>query len=52
MTALILHHYEMSPFSEKVRRISAWKHLRWQDERAGLVFVHFPRIGYEIAAPK
>lgn len=26
--------------------------LRRHDERAGVVYLHFPRIGFEIAAPK
>ena len=36
MPEVILHHYEMSPFSEKIRRI------------LGEVVVHFPRVGYRI----
>ncbi len=30
MTTLILHHYPMSPFSEKIRRVLAFKQLDWQ----------------------
>lgn len=30
MTLLILHHYPMSPFSEKIRRVLAFKQLAWQ----------------------
>lgn len=30
MTQLILHHYPMSPFSEKIRRVLAFKQLSWQ----------------------
>jgi glutathione S-transferase len=37
VTDLILHHYEMSPFSEKVRRILAWKRLPWRAVRAPAV---------------
>ena len=29
MSELILHHYPMSPFAEKIRRILAWKKLSW-----------------------
>ena len=29
MQAMILHHYPMSPFAEKIRRILAWKKLAW-----------------------
>ena len=29
MSELILHHYPMSPFAEKIRRILAWKKLPW-----------------------
>ncbi len=29
MAELILHHYASSPFSEKIRRILAWKQLAW-----------------------
>ena len=29
MTDIILHHYEISPFSEKVHRILAYKQLPW-----------------------
>ena len=29
MQDLILHHYPMSPFAEKMRRILAWKRLPW-----------------------
>jgi glutathione S-transferase len=31
---LILHHYELSPFSEKARRILAYKELEWSAVRA------------------
>jgi glutathione S-transferase len=34
MSQLILHQYEMSPFSEKMRRILAWKQLDWTAVRA------------------
>jgi hypothetical protein len=34
MSELILHHYAMSPFSEKVRLI--------------ILHVHFPRFGFPI----
>jgi glutathione S-transferase len=30
MSSLILHHYEMSPFSEKVRLVLGLKHLAWR----------------------
>ena len=30
MTKLILHHYPMSPFAEKIRRVLAFKQLAWQ----------------------
>lgn len=30
MNELILHHYQMSPFSEKVRLICGFKHLAWR----------------------
>jgi len=30
MQPLILHHYPMSPFSEKIRRVLAFKQLPWQ----------------------
>lgn len=30
MSPLILHHYPMSPFSEKIRRVLAFKQLPWQ----------------------
>jgi glutathione S-transferase len=30
MSALILHHYDASPFSEKLRLILGWKQLTWQ----------------------
>ena len=72
---LILHHYPMSPFSEKIRAVLGFKQLAWQsvtiptimptvgvlleathhhytlrreDARAGVVRVHFPRIGYSL----
>jgi glutathione S-transferase len=34
MSDLILHQYQLSPFSEKVRRILAWKRLPWTSVRA------------------
>jgi glutathione S-transferase len=34
VSRLILHQYEMSPFSEKIRRILAWKQLDWMAVRA------------------
>lgn len=37
MPDLILHHYELSPFSEKVRRILAFKGLEWRSVRAPAV---------------
>jgi glutathione S-transferase len=37
MTNLILHQYELSPFSEKVRRILAFKQLAWSAVRAPAV---------------
>jgi glutathione S-transferase len=37
MHSLVLHHYELSPFSEKVRRILAFKRLAWQSVRAPAV---------------
>ncbi len=37
MTDLILHHYEMSPYSEKVRRMLAFTGLGWQSVRAPAV---------------
>jgi glutathione S-transferase len=30
MPELILHHYAMSPFSEKIRLIFGFKHLSWR----------------------
>lgn len=30
MTELILHHYPLSPFAEKVRRVLAYKRLPWR----------------------
>src|ERR1700759_2508176 len=35
--ALILHHYPLSPYSEKIRRILAWKRLPWTAVRAPAV---------------
>ncbi|MEY4577459.1 MAG: hypothetical protein RL701_2162, partial [Pseudomonadota bacterium] len=35
--ALILHHYEASPFSEKIRRILAYKQQPWTAVRAPAV---------------
>jgi len=29
MTEILLHHYDLSPFSEKIRRVFAFKGLRW-----------------------
>lgn len=37
MSDLILHQYEVSPFSEKIRRILAWKKLPWVAVRAPAV---------------
>lgn len=37
MNPLILHQYEASPFSEKVRRILAWKRVDWTAVRAPAV---------------
>jgi glutathione S-transferase len=37
MAELIVHQYEMSPFSEKVRRLLAWKGLAWRAVRAPAV---------------
>jgi glutathione S-transferase len=37
VTDLILHQYEMSPFSEKARRLFAWKKLPWKAVRAPAV---------------
>lgn len=37
MTDLILHQYQLSPFSEKVRRVLAWKQLPWKAVRAPAV---------------
>jgi glutathione S-transferase len=37
MPELILHQYAMSPFSEKVRRILAFKNVRWRSVRAPAV---------------
>jgi glutathione S-transferase len=34
LSRLILHQYETSPFSEKIRRILAWKQLDWVAVRA------------------
>jgi glutathione S-transferase len=34
---IILHHYEISPFSEKIRRILAWKGMPWTSVRAPAV---------------
>ena len=36
-SALILHQYELSPFSEKIRRILAYKRLPWTAVRAPAV---------------
>ena len=36
-SALILHHYEISPFSEKIRRILAYKQQPWTSVRAPAV---------------
>jgi glutathione S-transferase len=30
MDEIILHHYEISPFSEKIRKILAWKQIPWR----------------------
>ena len=30
MTDMILHHYDLSPFSEKIRRILVFKQLPWR----------------------
>ncbi len=30
MNEIILHHYEISPFSEKIRKILAWKRMPWR----------------------
>jgi glutathione S-transferase len=35
--ALILHHYPLSPYSEKIRRIFAWKRCPWTSVRAPAV---------------
>jgi glutathione S-transferase len=37
MSDLILHQYQLSPFSEKVRRVLAWKGLPWTSVRAPAV---------------
>lgn len=37
MSDLILHHYELSPFSEKIRRVLAFKKLPWTAVRAPAV---------------
>jgi glutathione S-transferase len=37
MTDLILHQYQLSPFSEKVRRVLAFKRLAWKSVRAPAV---------------
>jgi glutathione S-transferase len=37
MTDLILHQYQLSPFSEKVRRVLAFKQLAWKSVRAPAV---------------
>jgi glutathione S-transferase len=37
MAELILHQYELSPFSEKMRRVLAWKGLAWRAVRAPAV---------------
>jgi glutathione S-transferase len=37
MSDLILHQYQLSPFSEKVRRVLAWKGLAWSSVRAPAV---------------
>jgi glutathione S-transferase len=37
MSDLILHQYQLSPFSEKVRRVLAWKGLAWNSVRAPAV---------------
>ena len=29
MTDIILHHYDLSPFSEKIRRVLAYKKIAW-----------------------
>ena len=30
MAEIILHQYAMSPFSEKIRRVLAWKRIDWR----------------------
>jgi len=30
MSQIILHHYDISPFSEKVRRVLAFKDIAWR----------------------
>ena len=37
MTELILHHYNMSPFAEKVRLMLGYKQLAWRS-------VHIPPV--------
>ena len=37
MSEIILHHYEMSPFSEKIRRILAYKNLAWRSVDAPMM---------------
>jgi len=39
MTEIILHHYPLSPYAEKIRT---------EDGTCGVVAVHFPRVGYRV----
>jgi hypothetical protein len=53
MTDIILHHYETSPYSEKVRlglglKGLAWGSVRRSDPAVGEVCVHFPRAGFVV----
>ncbi len=37
MSEIILHHYEMSPFSEKIRRILGYKNMPWRSVDAPMM---------------
>ena len=43
MSELVLHHYAMSPFSEKVRLVLGMKRLRWRSVTVPVVMPSLPR---------
>ena len=52
MSELIFHHYDDSPFSEKIRLVASDVHdvaLRREAPEVGEVVVHFPRAGFRVA---